>query len=676
MRRLLPAALIAFGCASQPTGPPAAPDLPVMEVPALEERATLLLLADHRLYDPFTVDRLREADAGVRADLALTLGRVGDPRGVLRLSELVADPEPTVRRAAAFSLGLVDGPSGRAALARAVRDPDRETGRLAVEALARLDTPLAEVLAATDGLTTEELWPRLLPALFRFAPESALPVAEEALVHAAPELHRWAVYGVARGSIGPGAGAAGAPLVRGQLAAADPWVRGWAARALGAVGEGGDLDLLRPLLDDTETGPVVQALRAAQRLIAEGKAAPPPAWRERLLALLADERTGVRIAAHEVAGAWLLDETLGDALARTAQRRDGRESELALLALAGAGEARADGLVRRFAASPDGGDRVRAAEAAAQLEDRETLATLAADREPAVRVAALGPLLESEPERWLDAALGDEDPGVRATALERLAEDPRRGPRALLAAMGGGVSPLPSHELAGAGIRALAARALAVEQERDAIALALATLAEAGEYLVRRSAAAALEELGVEAPPVGEVEAGGTVETYSDRVRRSRLARFVRLATDRGDLDLELACPQAPLTCLNFLQLANQGFYDGLAFHRVIPDFVVQAGDPRGDGLGGPGYAIRDEPNLLRYERGVVGMALSGPDTGGSQFFITLSPQPHLDADYTAFGRVAAGEEVLDAIEQGDRIRWAGEIDAPGGRPLDPSRVP
>ncbi|MEZ5332965.1 MAG: peptidylprolyl isomerase, partial [Thermoanaerobaculia bacterium] len=224
--------------------------------------------------------------------------------------------------------------------------------------------------------------------------------------------------------------------------------------------------------------------------------------------------------------------------------------------------------------------------------------------------------------------------------------------------------------------QALEARAEGVDEERDAIALALATLAEAGEYLVRREAAAALTKLGVEAPPVGEVEAGGTVETYSDLVRRARVERYVRLTTERGDVDLALACPEAPRTCLNFLQLANQGFFDGLTFHRVIPDFVVQAGDPRGDGIGGPGYAIRDEPNLLRYERGVLGMALSGPDTGGSQFFITLSAQPHLDATYTAFGRVAAGEEVLDAIEQGDAILTAVEIDAPGGHPLQPPRRP
>jgi cyclophilin family peptidyl-prolyl cis-trans isomerase len=110
------------------------------------------------------------------------------------------------------------------------------------------------------------------------------------------------------------------------------------------------------------------------------------------------------------------------------------------------------------------------------------------------------------------------------------------------------------------------------------------------------------------------------------------------------------------MTCLNFLQLAGQGFYDGLTFHRVVPDFVVQAGDPRGDGWGGPGYSIRDEPNLLPFEAGVLGMALSGPDTAGSQFFIALTPQPHLEGEYTAFGRVVKGQELLNLIVEGDQI--------------------
>jgi cyclophilin family peptidyl-prolyl cis-trans isomerase len=145
-------------------------------------------------------------------------------------------------------------------------------------------------------------------------------------------------------------------------------------------------------------------------------------------------------------------------------------------------------------------------------------------------------------------------------------------------------------------------------------------------------------------------------------VERTRRAQTVEIRTNRGSLRVRLDCPLAPRTCLNFLELAGQHFYDGLLFHRVVPDFVVQAGDPRGDGFGGPGYIIPDELNRLRYRRGVIGMALAGPDTGGSQFFITLSPQPHLDGGYTAFGEVISGLDTLDLIQPGDRIDTIVEI--------------
>jgi cyclophilin family peptidyl-prolyl cis-trans isomerase len=135
--------------------------------------------------------------------------------------------------------------------------------------------------------------------------------------------------------------------------------------------------------------------------------------------------------------------------------------------------------------------------------------------------------------------------------------------------------------------------------------------------------------------------------------------------TDKGTIQIELAVLDAPLTVENIVQLARTGFFNGLSMHRVVPNFVVQTGDPRGDGEGGPGYTIRDELNELPYLRGTVGMALDWADTGGSQFFITRSPQPHLDAKYTVIGRVVNGMDVVDNIAQGDilqRMRvWDGE---------------
>ena len=121
---------------------------------------------------------------------------------------------------------------------------------------------------------------------------------------------------------------------------------------------------------------------------------------------------------------------------------------------------------------------------------------------------------------------------------------------------------------------------------------------------------------------------------------------------------------EAPLNVASFVDLARRGFFDGLAFHRVVPHFVAQGGDPRGDGSGGPGYTLRCEIGQRPYGRGTVGMALSGKDTGGSQFFITHTPTPHLNGRYTVIGWVAAGMETVDKLRQGDVIQrveiWTG----------------
>jgi cyclophilin family peptidyl-prolyl cis-trans isomerase len=129
------------------------------------------------------------------------------------------------------------------------------------------------------------------------------------------------------------------------------------------------------------------------------------------------------------------------------------------------------------------------------------------------------------------------------------------------------------------------------------------------------------------------------------------------IETDRGTIEIELAILDAPLTVANFIALARKDFFSGVAIHRVVTDFVVQDGDPRGDGEGGPGYTIRDEINERPYLRGTVGMALDWEDTGGSQFFITHSPQPHLDGRYTVFGHVVDGMGVVDQIQPWDIVR-------------------
>ncbi len=132
----------------------------------------------------------------------------------------------------------------------------------------------------------------------------------------------------------------------------------------------------------------------------------------------------------------------------------------------------------------------------------------------------------------------------------------------------------------------------------------------------------------------------------------------VIMETTRGTIELDLYPQHAPLTVNNFVFLVREGFYDGLTFHRVIKDFVIQGGDPTGRGSGGPGYRFRDEVvgNPLTHEAGVISMANAGPNTNGSQFFITHTPQPHLNGRHTVFGRVVAGMDVVYAIKQGDKM--------------------
>jgi peptidyl-prolyl cis-trans isomerase B (cyclophilin B) len=132
----------------------------------------------------------------------------------------------------------------------------------------------------------------------------------------------------------------------------------------------------------------------------------------------------------------------------------------------------------------------------------------------------------------------------------------------------------------------------------------------------------------------------------------------VTMETNRGNIELEFYPQHAPKTVNNFVFLVREGFYDGVTFHRVIGDFVIQGGDPTGTGRGGPGYQFEDElrGNPLIHEAKVISMANAGPGTNGSQFFITHSPQPHLNGKHTVFGKVMAGQDVVDAICPGDRM--------------------
>ena len=145
-------------------------------------------------------------------------------------------------------------------------------------------------------------------------------------------------------------------------------------------------------------------------------------------------------------------------------------------------------------------------------------------------------------------------------------------------------------------------------------------------------------------PPVMQID---TAKSYG-----------VEMETDKGTIRIDLFADAAPKTVNNFVFLARQGFYDGVTFHRVIPDFMIQGGDPTGSGMGGPGYRFADEfdGNPHRHETGSLSMANAGPGTNGSQFFICHGPQPHLDGRHTVFGKVTEGQDIVDSIAQGDAM--------------------
>jgi cyclophilin family peptidyl-prolyl cis-trans isomerase/HEAT repeat protein len=287
------------------------------------------------------------------------------------------------------------------------------------------------------------------------------------------------------------------------------------------------------------------------------------------------------------------------------------------------------------------------------------------DADTRVVAAALDSLTKLKTPGVEDAllsALKAPDIGVRTAAARNLgAVRPAAGPAALRDAYQAGKADGSSD----------AREAALVSLARYGAAEAADTLKAAfadGDWAVRLRAAGLLHTLDPSAETSTAIRPapGGPIAPYdSPDLIAPQYSPHAFIETAKGTIEIELTILDAPQTVSNFVTLARKGYFNGLQIHRVVPNYVVQDGDPRGDGSGGPGYSIRDELNDRPYLRGTVGMALSGPDTGGSQFFIALSPQPHLDAKYTVFGQVVQGMGVVDALQQLDvieRVRiWDGK---------------
>ncbi|HEU0014641.1 MAG TPA: peptidylprolyl isomerase, partial [Longimicrobium sp.] len=293
---------------------------------------------------------------------------------------------------------------------------------------------------------------------------------------------------------------------------------------------------------------------------------------------------------------------------------------------------------------------------------RERAAALARDPDGRVASAAVEAALAAAgdtiapPREVVLAALDHPDVVVRTNALGGI---PRLNEPALLPRVLDAYERAQRDTLNDAALAAVDAVAELAKKDRAAATAFLARFPRSGDYLVRQRVHAAFgDSLGGSWGAPLPIETGMEMEEYrrgvAETMRRRRPHAVI--VTDRGEIEVELFAAEAPLTVRSFLTLAERGFFDGQEWPRVVPNFVIQGGDPRGDTSGGPGYSLRDELNPHRYGRGTLGMALSGPDTGGSQWFITHSPQPHLDGTYTVFGQVVRGMDVADRILPGDRI--------------------
>jgi cyclophilin family peptidyl-prolyl cis-trans isomerase/HEAT repeat protein len=648
----------------------------------VEQIARVLAAEDARRWDPAAIGAAASSVSPLaRSKAALAIGRIGDLRGRSLLLRLLVDGDAGVRADAAFALGLLRDTATVATivtqLGTASPALDTATSAELVTALTKIGGP-----AAADFVTL---------LLERRAP---LSVADPELVLRRALAETWRL----------GRAAPVTPLL-GFLGNEDPNVRAAAVYTLGRLRAPAAYDRITAALGDADVAVRENASRALGRGYAEAADRDPGALGSQLakavddldprvrinamrsLATIGDARHAARIVpyvndplVHVQAQAVASLAELGGPDAVESLRRvvDSRmpwgARREALVGLARHAPEACDSFVGEWRTSAEWVDRAAAAEAWARrrggppagepffLADADARVVAAGLQAWASAVEGPDPRLTTV----AHAQLASRDAAVRAVAAEivgrtesaetvtALAQAYARGardsfPDAQLAA-------LAAIAAAGAGGDAAA---------RGAAGDFLASTPRPTSYVVRAWAAANWPAAAQRWGAVFPVQTERTLEDYRTLVRAfvvppdSIANPRVRIDNERGgSVEIELLGRDAPLTVANFLRLVDQHAFDGNRWHRVVPNFVVQDGDPRGDGWGSIGGPIRDEINRRRYEsRPMLGMALSGPDTGTSQWFINLGAQPHLDGTYTIFGRVVAGNNALFRTGQGDRIR-------------------
>ena len=625
--------------------------------PAYRIEGDFLQREDSRHADGWLAERMQSPIAEQRARACLTLGRIGDPETLDLLLTALEDPIARVRAAAAFAigemedegtlaeLGLVPEERAARALLDALHDDERLVVSNAVEALGKLGRR-----TALDSLTrTPAPLPVTLAALLRLRAVELAPWIAD-WMKSDDQDTRWAAA-LASAELGVPLDSETTRSFINLTKDTNSFVRAAAAQGLARAEPTAEtLDSLARLTPDRDPAVRIEALRAIGKVQTERSL-------EILIAALGDANENVRITAVESMA------SLGDRRAISSLQplrfRDSpvawaAERTLAALAAGGAQFfAGFRGVPAAYENPPAMGAFVQALGRLPSERSGELLAELwktggehvAPVRPLVLHALAAQGIADWEP--YLAAALEDADWTLRRAALNLM---PSPQVETCLAAYRRALLP-PASAVRIAALDA-ASRAHKGPQQRQFFLEALGD----PDRLVRTRAAKHLRLLHDEdyQQQIGLADTRYSREDYQ-RIART-LNRRLKIDTSAGVLDVLLDYEYAPLTAENFFELARRGYFDGQRFVTVVPNRFVKAGDPRGDGQGGPGYAIRCEVNPRSFLRGSLGMAVGEKDSGGSQFFISLSPQLLFDGRYTNFGRLVSGDDVIDRITTETRI--------------------
>ena len=665
---------------------------------------------DERRWDDVLRNLLLSRNASIRQRAALAAGRIGNEDAVSALTSLLEkDADVSVRAMAAFALGEIESETAASALIAALKNPSTPFGvkARAVEALGKIAAALpgeqearqrelgAAVLEAMNSRDPSTILFGLTAAL-RSRPAGAGPAIAKFLTYPDPRVRADAANALARLRLKDGN-----EQLRKLLASdRDPIVRANAARVLGvtedkqsfealmahitqdndarvrvsairALASLKDPSAVEPLLTrgqlltqkplgslPTELNEILEIANTLGRLLAQKEDQTAIAWLRKINESLNHTAPEIDVALVRIApAAYLADFGSGDAAKKEVQRTILLNWRAASGVAAGLGEiaalpestpkkaelaATAQSLLRAMLDYRNSGLTINTLVAVhSEYAIPDVLRALAAFKPPDLATVAIGQLKES-------------DAIIRGTAADLLGDLPPS--EQITDALAAAWPQTANDSLNDAALSIL--DALAKQKTPAANALIKEAL-KSSDHLIRRREVALLKTNGAGdfSSQIGAVRTRNTEADYKRALARIGKSTRAVVTTSKGSFTIDLLPEAAPLTVDNFVQLAQRDYFRNITIHRVVPNFVIQDGDPRGDGNGGPGYQIRCEINQVLYDRAAVGMALSGKDTGGSQWFVTHSPQPHLDGGYTVFGRVVTGMDVVDRIVRGDVIQ-------------------